>query len=96
MPFVLITLGLILVVAGVRGKADDLLSLLKNDFTGSPSFLPWIFSIIVIGSLGYISNLRTISRSFLVLIIVVLFLKNGGFFSQLQKGLPEAFGGKTQ
>lgn len=93
MPFTFLFIGAVLVVSGVRGTSGDLWNLLKNDIEGKPSFLPWIASILAIGSLGYIESVRTFSRAFLVLVIVVLFLKNKGFFSQLKQGAPEIFGG---
>lgn len=93
MPFTFIIAGIVLVVAGVRGTDKQLFELLKNDLTGSPSFFPWILSILVIGALGYIPQLRTVSRAFLALLIVVLFLNNRVFFTQFQKAVPEAFKG---
>jgi hypothetical protein len=93
--FVFIIAGTVLVIAGVRNKQGELWTLLQNDFSpnGSPqnnnpnqhSFLPWFFAILVIGALGYVEDLKPFSRAFLVLVILVLFLSNNGFFAQLQK-----------
>lgn len=82
MPFVLFIAGLLLVITAVRDKSSDLMTLLKNDFVGANSFLPWVISILFIGSLGYIPSIKPITNAFLVLVIIVLFLSNGGFFAK--------------
>jgi hypothetical protein len=75
MPFVFIIVGIVLLVSGVRGQSANLLTLLKGDLTGSNNFGYWIFSILVIGAIGYVQDLRQLSRAFLVLVIVVLVLE---------------------
>ena len=92
MPFTFLIVGIVLVVSGVRGTSDDLYELLQGEFTGHPNFLNWLLAILVIGSLGYIDKIRTVSRAFLVLIIVVLFLSNKGFFDQFMKQIYEPSG----
>lgn len=88
MPFAFLVVGAVLVVAGVRGTDDDLLTLLKGDFTGSPNFLSWLLAILLVGAFGYIEPLKPVSRAFLFLILVVLFFKSDtGFFPQLTKFL---------
>ena len=83
MPFALAIIGIVLLVAGVRNKQDDLFSLLKGDFTGPNNFIFWMLSILAIGALGYIPKLKPLSTAFLALVIVVLFLRKGtGFFAQ--------------
>lgn len=94
MPFTFLFIGAVLVTTGVRGTSSDLWNLLKGDVTGKPSFVPWIVSILAIGALGYVEKLRPFSRAFLVLVIVVLFLHNKGFFANLKTAVPEAFGNK--
>lgn len=80
MPFVILAFGVILVVAGVRGTQGALFTLLKDDLTG---FAPWFVAILVIGALGYVKAIKPITDGFMVLLIVVLFLSNGGFFAKL-------------
>ena len=89
MPFALIIAGLVLTISGVRGTQDDLLTLLRGDFTGQNNFIYWVIAILIIGSLGYIKSLEPVSRAFLALVLVVLFLKRGnpngvggGFFEK--------------
>lgn len=80
MPFVVIAFGIVFIIAGVRGTQGALFTLLKNDLMG---FAPWFASILVIGGLGYIKPIKPITDAFMVLLIVVLFLSNGGFFAKL-------------
>lgn len=87
MPFLFIVAGLVLTIAAGRGTQDDLISLLKTDFTGKNNFVYWLFSILIIGAVGYIDALRPVSRAFMVLVIIVLFLKNGGVFSQFTSAI---------
>lgn len=85
MPYVLLLLGGTLLVTGIKGNPDDFWSLVKGDFFGGKgTYEFWIVSILIIGFLGYITPLRSLSRLFLVLVIIVLFLDNKGFFVQFQ------------
>lgn len=84
MPFILLLIGAILFVAGVRGTNKTLWALVKGDFTGSNSFLVWVAAIAVVGGVGYIPKLRPISVAFMTLLLIVLFLSNKGVITQLQ------------
>ncbi len=88
MPFVLIIIGLVLLISGVRGtvvssgQQEGLYDLVKGDFTGKDNFFYWFVAIMVIGAIGYIEDLQSLSRAFLALVVIVLFLSNGGFFQK--------------
>lgn len=88
MPVLFGLFGIILIVAGVRDRVTNgnpsLMSLLKDDFTGQSPFWKWILAILFIGAVGYIPNLRPISRGFMALVIIVFFLSNKGVFTQLE------------
>lgn len=91
MAYVLIFIGLLLTVAGVRNTQDDFYTLLKGDFTGQNSFIYWLAAIAIVGGLGYIPSLKPLSNAFLILILIVLVLKNGtGLFSQLTNALQQS------
>ena len=77
MPFAFAFIGVVFLIAGVRGTSDDLTTLLKGDLTGSNNFVSWILAIGVLGALGYIDSLRTFSRALLLLVLVVLVLTEG-------------------
>ena len=86
MPFALIFAGVILIVAAVRGTQNQLFQLVRGDFSGPNNYIYWVVSILMVGVLGYVPKLKPISDGFLVLIIVVLFLKKGeGFFDMFTK-----------
>lgn len=87
MPFVILIAGIVLVVASVRDKQNDLFALLKGEFSGSHSFMPWIVSLVLIGGLGYVKAIKPVTDAFLLLLIIVLFLSNGGFFAKLNNQL---------
>lgn len=80
MPIALLAIGIIFLVAAVRGKHEDLFDLIKDDFTGPNNFFYWVISIWVIGAVGYYKPLRPLSVAFLTLVILILFLSNKGFF----------------
>lgn len=84
MPLLFIGTGLILILTGVKGSASELWTVLQGDFSGKNNFIYWMLSILVLGALGYIEQLKNLSRLFIVLVLVVLLLDNRGFFSQFQ------------
>lgn len=93
MPFALMTIGLLLVIAAYNNSGSALASQLKSDFTGSGNFLYWIAAIFIVGLIGYAAPMRGVSRAALALVIVVLFLQNKGFFSQFNSALSGSSSG---
>ncbi len=84
MPIVLILLGVYVIVVAVRGYISTLGSLLKGDLVGSGSFGFWLLAIMAVGLLGYVKGpARIFSNALLLLIIVVIFLSNGGVWGKL-------------
>lgn len=79
-----IVVGAILVLVAVRGTEIDsakgasdgrgLWPLLKNDFEPGQkgNFLAWLVAILVVGAIGYIPQLESISSLFIALLIAVL------------------------
>lgn len=100
MPFVFAVVGLVLVIAGARGRSSDLLTLVEGDLTQG-HFVYWMLSIAILGALGYIDEVRPFSRALLVLVVVVLVLAedkasgSGGFFSKFQKAVSEITGSEA-
>lgn len=73
MPIFLAFIGIVLIVTGIRGRADDLFPQLKDDARG---FVP-LFSVVVLAALfGEIKNMRSISTAFLVLIVAAYGLRS--------------------
>lgn len=87
MPFFLAIVGIVLLVAAIRGQVGTLFGLIKSDFTGSGNFLYWVVAILALGSIGYVKKLQPVSDALLALVLVVFTLSNKGFFNQFMQGL---------
>lgn len=103
MPFVILAIGAVFLVAGIRGTESDytvngvqysgLFTLIKGDFSGQANFLYWFAAIFIIGSAGYVPKFKKVSDAFIVLIIVSMFVAKstngttGGFFTKFLSAL---------
>lgn len=87
MPIALIFIGAFLAIAGIKNNAQTLGKTVGEDFRGAGSFWYWIISVIIIGSIGYASDARLISRLFLTLIVLVFALSNEGIYARLVEAL---------
>ena len=88
MPFVFIILGLLLLIVAIKGTQAQLVILLKSEFTGPGSFVPFAAAIIILGAVGYIKPVKPVADGMIGLVILAMILGNkGGFFSSLNKGL---------
>jgi hypothetical protein len=102
MPFVFLIIGTVFIIAGVRNTTGDLVKLFQTDIQGSNNFVYWILAILAIGSLGYVQDLRQLSRAFLVLVLLVLVLAEdksstaGGFFTKFNQAISSITGSSTQ
>ncbi len=79
MPIVLLLLGIVLVIAGWRGKENELFSIIKNALFPSNlniknNFLVWAGAIFFIGIFGYIKSIRPIVIGIIILIYIVLII----------------------
>jgi hypothetical protein len=100
MAFALLIIGLALVIVTVRNTQDTFTKRVGNDFTGPGNFLYWIVAIMIIGAIGYVPKAKPVSDLFLVLVLLVLFLKkgnpnfnsSGGFFTQFTNALKNTTG----
>jgi hypothetical protein len=77
MPFLFAIIGLLLIVVGFQNTYKQFGTLVAGDFTGTNNFIYWIISIILLGSIGYIKPLQTLSRALLVAILVGLIFRKG-------------------
>jgi hypothetical protein len=82
MSWILILIGIAFLISSVLNTQGDFLTLLRGDFIGMQSFVFWMLAILAIGALGYIPGLRKLANGFLVLVILMLFISNKGFFNQ--------------
>ena len=83
MPFLFLIVGIGLIVTAVRGTHKDALALLADEMSGAQSFLVWAMAIFILGGVGYVPVVRPVARGLLGLVLLVIFLKDGGgFFSK--------------
>lgn len=94
MAYALILIGLLLTIAGVRNRHDELFALVQGDFTGPNSFIFWLAAIAIIGGLGYIPEMKGLSNAFLALVLIVLVLNQGtGIFDRITAALQQSTSG---
>lgn len=87
-PFVLIALGILFLVVAVQGTQGSLFALLKSEFVGTNSFIPWVAAFVILGLAGYIKPIRPVTHAFLALLFLVLVLVNGkGFFAKFNAAI---------
>lgn len=88
MPFVLVIVGLLFLVVAIRGTQGALFSLVKSEFQGTNSFIPWAAAIFILGAIGYVKTIKPVADGMIGLVILSMLLANkGGFFTQLNAGL---------
>lgn len=90
MGFVLLFVGLLMIVTGMRGTYAQFGSQLASEFQGQNSFTYQMLAIGAIGIAGYIPAVQTISRWLLAFVVLIILLGNKnqtGFITQLQAAL---------
>lgn len=86
----LLIFGALLVDTGLKGTQHELGNRLANDLLGTDGFIVWIAAFAIIGGIGYIPTLEKPSRYLIALLLVVIFLRNGGVVGQFQQALTTA------
>jgi hypothetical protein len=87
MPIALAIAALLLIIVSVQGTEKEFGALLGSEFQGPNNFMFWLAALIMIGTIGYIPALKKLSDSLLLLVMIVIFLANGGFWSKLTAAL---------
>ncbi len=88
MPFVFVVLGIGFVVIAIRGTQATAFNLLEKEFSGPNSFVKWALALLILGGLGYIPVIRPVTRALLLLVLLVIFLRNGtGLFAQFNRAV---------
>jgi FtsH-binding integral membrane protein len=85
MPLALLLIGVVFLTASVRGTHTLLFDTLKDDFTGHNNFLYWGLALFIISAVGYYKPLKPLSTAFMLLVVIVLFLSNRGFFRKFME-----------
>ena len=86
MPFVLLLIGLVLIVAAFNNAQASLAAELEKD---APGFFRWGLAIAAILALGYVPALRTPSRALLAVVVFVLVVTN---YQQIIAGIKSFAG----
>lgn len=89
MPFVLVLVGILMIVTGAQGTYRQFGAQVASDFTGKGNFVYWVASIGIVGAVGYIKSLETISRMLMALIIISMVLSNRGFFAKFAQAIKQ-------
>lgn len=88
MPWVFLIIGLVFLVSAIRGTESAMFALIKSEFWGSNSFVPWVAAIVILGAIGYAKPVRPAADAMIGLIILVMILANkGGFFTQFNSAI---------
>jgi hypothetical protein len=93
MPFVLITVGLVLFVLALNSNGPNPVykqfgtQLYSDLFTSNPPFYKWALALVAVGFIGYIPGAKKPADWFMFLIIIGMVLANGGLFTQLESAL---------
>ena len=76
MAFAFLLAGVVFFVAAYRGKeaTDELLAILKADFSGPNNFFVWSLAIGVVVAFGYVPKMRPLSNVLFVLILLAIIL----------------------
>jgi hypothetical protein len=95
MAFVLLFIGMVLLIVGVRGEQDAFNRLMLDLFTGPNNLTFWALAILMVGALGYIKPLRGFAIAFMTLILLSLLVGNQKFFERLFEQIKAGTSGPT-
>lgn len=90
MPFVLLFIGLVAILVGVRGHGKDAGDLLAKEFTGSNSFIQWFLAIMILGLIGYYKPAKPVADGMIGLLIVAMIISKKGLFANLESAFQNA------
>ena len=92
MPIFLLLIGIIFLVASIRGNQNELIDLLREDFSGKNNFILWVLALVIIVAFGNFKQLRPISDGFLGLVILVIIISNykkGNLFNSFLRQIKD-------
>lgn len=72
MPFSLIIIGLILIIAGYNGTQDKLFGMISKVFKEADGFAAWVLISIILGVLASIKEIREPVNAFIILLCIGL------------------------
>ena len=87
MPIILIIAGLMLCISAVQNTTATLGNAFSSDLMGTGKFFAWFAAIFILGAVGYYKPAEGVSRLFIVLVILAMFLANSNLFSQFSSAV---------
>lgn len=82
MPLVAILVGAIMLDLAARGTEHEFATQLAADFGAGSRFWAWAAAIVILGALGSAPGLKKIGWLPLTLVVLVMVLANGGFYTR--------------
>lgn len=90
MPIAVLILGLALMVAAFRGRHLELAEMLRDDFVGRDSFVPWLGAMFLLYLVGKIPYMEKPAMMLIWLVVIVLLLTKGrGFWDGLNSQIKQ-------
>lgn len=86
----LVILGMLLIVSAIKNTQHELGTYLQADMLGADGYLPWAGAILGIGAFGYLPGMQQASRYLLALLAIVLVIRNGGVFANVETAIADA------
>ena len=90
MPLVILIIGVVFLIAAVRGTNKELGDLFKAQFVGPGSFTSWALAFLSLALLGTIPQLRPLARvlmGLLLLVIIIVQSREANLLTLLQAQL---------
>lgn len=78
MPFALLLIGLVMVMAALNNRQKELGDLWASELSGDGSFLNVLFVMFILGAAGAITGLKPLAVAFMGLVLLVMVLSNSG------------------
>lgn len=91
MPLFFAVLGAAFLIAALRNKQGDLLTLIEGEFkgtSGGTNFAVWALALLLVGGIGYVRQLKPISNGLLALLFIGIVLSNQGLIAKLRNWKP--------
>jgi len=81
MAVAFLIIGAALILTAYRNTQAELFQLLQSDAGG---YVKWAAAILAIGAIGYIPDMRNVSRALLALVLLVIVISNQGAFQNFK------------
>ena len=83
----ILVFGIIILIAGIRGRADTLGTTLSNQLTGDKSFVYWLAAVVILALIAQSDTFSPIASGILTVALITYVIKDGGVFDNFVKAL---------